>query len=65
MPSRVRAGAQSCRARVAQTQCSPTVFVIFLSAMAEASLTAPMCAIGADQHWSGQMVACRAGDLSL
>ena len=38
MPSRVRAGAELCRARVAHTQCSPTVFVIFLSTMAEASL---------------------------
>lgn len=39
IPSRVRAGAQSCRARVAHTQCSPTVFVIFVSTMAEACRT--------------------------
>ncbi len=39
IPSRVRAGAQSCRASVAQTQCSPTVFVIFVSTMTEALLT--------------------------
>lgn len=39
IPSRVRAGAQLCRARVAQTQCFPTVLTIFVSTMTEASRT--------------------------
>ena len=42
-----------CRARVAHTQCSPTVFVIFLSTMAEAWLTTPMLTTNMTQLFTG------------